>query len=211
MTTSKQYLKCTIQQAIRFEYHNDSELFITKTRQIIFFEKIRITGIITDRDDTTYIIDDGTGSITFSVSDPQFSPGQYIELFGKLINSSPRRIEYSFHNNLDNPLFEVVHMLTMSRLFYSFRQNSVTPSESSSLFNNTSQYSYIISDNSSQPDFNDQWDKVFETIRLHPNEGATYEELLKKYDGNSDNLQQILNSLLRYGNIIFKDSKYFLN
>ncbi|KAH0785679.1 OB-fold nucleic acid binding domain containing protein [Histomonas meleagridis] len=208
MTITNSHLKLTIRDIFSASTAERDEAYFCKqnlndenNRPIIFINA-RISGLVIKNNETSFLIDDGTGVICVEVpTDSLLSipkVGDYIEVLGKISGDVERMIILKCYSTKNDPMEEVKHLLEQAAI----HRNNIQ-------FRNESQERFLSSDASISTGFDKISDQVTNLIlSCDQPQGVSYEQI-KQICGTDEIAKRVISLLENTGIMYSSKGSYY--
>lgn len=204
---SKAHLKLTIRDIYNCSVSDDGlsffcTLFSDKSKESTLFQNVRIHGLVMQKNNSSFVVDDGTGVIIVKIPRDSYieipNVSDYVEVLGKLQieERSQRVISALSCSKRNEPMEEVFHLLEQAAIHQSY-----------SKYRQLTQQSFLSSETNTPNVQDDYTIKVLALFRNHT-EGLKIEDIQKVCDNDINIAKQVIESLLNNMDIYQKNDSY---
>ncbi|OHT07820.1 OB-fold nucleic acid binding domain containing protein [Tritrichomonas foetus] len=209
MSTTNAYIKISIRDVFNCEVSDDGETFFctlfseNRSRPTIF-KNVRLSGMVTQKNECSFAIDDGTGVIVIIVPDesnieiPKIS--DYVEVFGELKGKLERSITALCCCLRNEPMEEIRHLLEQAAIHRDYLQ-----------YRKLSQQVTFLSSEASIPNQNDNYTKKIVALleSADPDTGVSFEEIKRECDNDEYAARNVIESMANNSYLYESNNFYF--
>ena len=210
MSSIKTHLKLTIRDIYNCNVADDGSsffctLFSDNSKLPTAFSRVRLHGLVMQKNESSFVVDDGTGVIVVKTSQDSFFEipkiSEYVEVLGVIrIEGKSERIIYASHcSSRNEPMEELRFLLEQAAIHRDYHK-----------YRQLTQQTFLSSETNTANMYDEYTNKVSDFFtHCDRSKGLVIDDILKLCDNNLNAAQQVIESLINNTEIYEQDGVYF--
>ena len=208
MSVSRVHLKLCIRDVFSSECSDDGQTFFCSLfnepgERPKIYKNVRLRGLVTQKNDVSFALDDGTGSICVVLPKDNLSEspniGDYVEVFGQLSGKIERMVSALCWQVKIDPNEEIRHLLEQAAIHRDYLQ-----------FRKLSQQTFLSSEATANNEQYEQYTQKIQSLlsKCDPDKGVAYDDINNECENNEELAKNVINYMIN-NYLIYEVNNYY--